>query len=66
MVTIASIGESSVWRIFICPASARVLRVSLVRIANGDVVAAVILELLWVLCVIVYVSSGGIVLGCQQ
>lgn len=35
MVTIASIGESRVWRTLVCPVDSSMARVSLVRIANG-------------------------------
>lgn len=36
MVTVASIGESRVWRTLVCPVDASIARVSLVRIANGE------------------------------
>ncbi len=42
MVTTASIGESRVWRIFICPDVSSVVRVSRVRVVNGVSVVVVI------------------------
>lgn len=41
MVTVASMGESRVWRTFVCPVEASMSRVSWVRMANGEGVVVV-------------------------